>query len=129
MIMKLVFDTNILIDHLRGGDVWDRILEEIDEDTQIYLPSIVMLELFSGQSSKDKKNSKKILDLVDCFKIIALDSEIARVAGELYRDVRKDLEVPDYIVAATALHLKAEVVTLNKKHFRELPGLKVFELE
>jgi predicted nucleic acid-binding protein len=127
--MKLVFDTNILINHLRGGDVWDDILDKIDEDTKIYLPSIVMFELFSGQSSKNKKNFNKIMKLVKCFDLVDLDSEIAAKAGELYRDVSKSLEVSDYIVAATALHLKAEVVTLNRKHFRLIPELEVFEFE
>ena len=127
--MKLVLDTNILIDHLRGGDVWDSILKKVDENTKFYLPSIVMIELFSGQSSKDKKSFDKIMKLVKCFDLVDLDSEIAAKAGELYRDVSKSLEVPDYVVAATALHLKAGVVTLNRKHFKLIPELEMFEFE
>ena len=125
--MKLVFDANILIDHLRGGAIWDQILKVIDEETELFLPSIVVMELFSGNSSGDTKVEQRILNLLKCFRILDLDEEIAQKAGEIYRDVNPNLDVPDYIVAVTALKLKAQVVTLNKKHFKHIPGVRLFE--
>jgi tRNA(fMet)-specific endonuclease VapC len=126
--MKLVFDTNILIDHLRGGEVFSKLAERIEEDTDLYLPSITVMELFAGRSSGDNKVERKILALLRNFQIVGFDMEIAQAAGEIYRDGNQQLEVPDYIVAATALKLKAEIVTLNEKHFKLISGVELFEL-
>ena len=125
--MKLVCDTSILIDKLRGGKKWDEFLAGVGNDVELYLPSIVVFELYSGQSSKNKEVEKHLSRVVGHFEVVELTRKISKIAGEIYRDQAKDLEVPDYIVAATALEMDAEVVTLNKKHFNKIEGLRIFE--
>ena len=46
--MKIIVDTSILIDNLRGGDKWNKFQEKVDEDSEIFLPTIVVFELFLG---------------------------------------------------------------------------------
>lgn len=65
--MKLVLDTSILIDHLRGGKKWQHILDEISEESELFVSSIVFFELFSGQSSKKPQTAAKIFNLVKNF--------------------------------------------------------------
>ncbi len=127
--MKLVIDTSILIDHLRGGKIWNDLLKEIKEkDVELYMPTIVIFELFSGQSSKDSAMMKKIYRFLENFKLIELTEDIARRVGEIYRDISVTLQVPDYVIAASTLEINGEVVTLNIKHFEKIPNLKIYPL-
>lgn len=126
--MKIVVDTSILIDYFRGGTKWEHLLSEVEKDIEIYLPTIVVFELFSGNSSRKPQASRDIVDFIKYFQRIELTEEIAKKAGELYRDVSKTLQVPDYIVAASALDIGGTVVTLNKKHFEQIPHLSLYPL-
>ena len=127
--MKLVFDTSILIDYLRGGNRWNDFLETVDkENTELYLPTVVAFELFSGKSSSNAYIIKKILNITMLFKLIDLSWSIGKKAGEIYRDYIPTLQVTDYIVAATALEVGATVVTLNQKHFDKIPGVSIYPL-
>ena len=126
--MKLVIDTSILIDYLRGGVRWENLLNKLEKDDEIYLPTIVVFELFSGGSTSDPKTSERINDFIKYFQKIELTERIARRAGELFRDVSKNLGAPDYIIAASALEMNARLVTLNKKHFEQIPSLNLYPL-
>ncbi len=128
--MKLVVDTNILIDHLRKGPIWRQVINETKgtNDLKFFLPTIVIFELFSGTSSRDILQTKSIHKLINNFKIIELTEKIAERAGELYRDVSKQLDVPDYIIAASALDIGGTILTLNKKHFKQIPNLPIYPL-
>lgn len=126
--MDFVVDSSILIDKFRGGEGWFSLENAVDElNPRLYLPSIVQFELMSGQSTKNIKKLKEIRGFVDRFRKIDLTEDIARRAGFLFRDLGIKLGVVDYIVAATALELGAQVVTLNKKHFEKVPGVEIYE--
>ena len=85
--MKLVIDTSVLIDKLRGGNRWDIFLDDVDkEETELFLPTVVAFELFSGKSSSDRKVFKIILNITKNFQLIELTWNIAKRAGEIYRD-------------------------------------------
>ena len=127
--MKLVIDTSVLIDNLRGGIVWKTIVDDIEsKNAELFMPTIVVFELFSGRSSQDSSMVNKINKLLEKFQRIELTEKIAKRAGELYRDISKTLEVPDYIIAASALSIGGTVVTLNKKHFEQIPGVSLYPL-
>lgn len=126
--MKLVVDTSIIIDKLRGGTKWDDFLSTLDSNVELYLPSIIIFELFSGLSSKKTVASKKISEIRKYFTEVDLTPEIAKRAGEMNRDMKDSLDLPDYIIAATAMEIGAQVVTLNQKHFQKIPGLSIYSL-
>lgn len=127
--MKLVVDTSILIDKLRGGKKWDEFLSVLDNNIQLCLPSIVIFELFSGLSSRKNQISSKISSFRKFFNEIDLTPEIAKRAGEMNRDSVGNLDLPDYIIAATAMEIGAQVVTLNKKHFSKIPGISLYAID
>ncbi len=127
--MKLVIDTSILIDYLRGGTLWEELVRNLKKDTEIYLPTIVMFEIFSGKSTSNPKIAKEINNFLAYFQRIELTEDIAKRAGELFRDVNRNLGAQDYIIAASALELNATVVTLNKKHFEQIANLNIYPLQ
>lgn len=124
--MKLVIDTSILIDYLRGGKKWEDVLGKLDKDTELYLPTIVIFELFSGKSTTNPDTASKINAFLKFFQKVELDERIARRAGELFRDMNKNLGAPDYIIAACAIELNATLLTLNTAHFAQITHLTLY---
>ena len=127
-MMKIVVDSSILIDYLRNGTKWQDFLNNAPRDTELFLPTIVIFELFSGKSSKKNSASKDIVNLFKKFAQIELTESIARKAGELYRDIGKHIDAGDYIIAASALEIRGAILTLNKKHFKQIPNLSIYPL-
>ena len=127
--MKIVFDTSILIDNLRGGKVGDAIFDSIQEqNAEFFIPTIVIYELFSGKSAENPKVLDHIKNLIKRFKRVELTEEIAKRAGELYRETGKTFGPQDYIIAATTLEIGGTILTLNKKHFAQIPGLPLYPI-
>lgn len=127
--MKVVVDTSILIDHLRGGTKWNDFKASADRNTQLFLPTIVIFELFSGSSTENVSKLQQMLSFIHQFQRIDLNEDIAKVAGELFRDAKIKIQAADCIIAATALELGTIILTLNKKHFQKIPGIKVYNIE
>ncbi len=126
--MKIVVDTSMLIDHLRGGSIWQRMLLSFEPTTTLYVPTIVFFELLSGESTRRNDVARKMNDFMKHFTLLDVTESIARRAGEMFRDVTRDLSVPDYIVAASAMEIDGAVLTLNRKHFSRIPGLALYSL-
>jgi predicted nucleic acid-binding protein len=60
-----------------------------------------------------------------------LTLEVARLAGRIHGEQRGrgvNIDFPDLLIGATALHLGFDVATLNVKHFQAIPGLTVVML-
>lgn len=126
--MKIVIDTSILIDYLRGGTKWQDFLSEAPRNAELFLPTIVIFELFSGKSTKQTSIAKNIITLLNQFTHIELTDSIAVKAGELYRDVGTHIDPEDYIIAASAFSIGGKVLTLNKKDFEQIQNLPLYPL-
>jgi predicted nucleic acid-binding protein len=126
--MKLVVDTSILIDYLRGGDRWAQLVREMKDEGEYYIPTIVIFELFSERSSKEQHKSEEIQEFITRFQQIQLTESIATRAGKIFRDITKNIDIADYIIASSALEINGTVVTLNKKHFQQIPLLSIYPL-
>lgn len=124
--MKFVIDTSIIIDKLRGGNSWDDFRRDIDENSEFYISSIAIFELFLGLSTRKPDVRNKIVNFLKYFRIIDVNPGIARKGAEIARDVVKVIEAADCLIAATAIKIGAQVVTLNKKHFEKIPGVAIF---
>lgn len=126
--MRYLIDTSVLIDHLRGGQEWNKFVGSIDKDSEIFISTVVVFELFSGLSTKGIKEAGNINNLQFFMKPVDLTWSIAKKAGELYRDSKNKYDFPDYTIAATAMEIGAYIVTLNKKHFSKIPNLMLYPL-
>jgi tRNA(fMet)-specific endonuclease VapC len=127
--MNILVDTSIVIDHLRGGKKWESIKTSLGEDDWLYMPTIVIYELFSGDSTKKLEKLKEVTDFIQHFRKIELTESIAESAGKLCREYKKTIQVQDYIIAASAISVNAQIVTLNQKHFQKISGVSLYEVE
>ena len=120
----IILDTNILIDYFRGKkpvvDFIDRYPKE-----NLALTSIIVMELYKG--SLNKLEFDKIKTTLKGFLIIDLNENVSQLAlrlSERYA-LSHTMEIPDTLIAATALVYDLELKTYNLKDFQFIPTLKV----
>ena len=123
-----LLDTNVVIAFFNGNKtVLQRIYADVD---RIALSSLVVAELDYGAkaSQKAKENLEKLHRFVDIVQVVPFDIECAKIFGTIKSKLRK-LGKPtgemDALIAATAMAHKAVLVTGNRKHFKNIEGLKV----
>ncbi|MBA3769382.1 MAG: PIN domain-containing protein [Blastocatellia bacterium] len=72
---------------------------------------------------------KELGHFLSKFEIIHIDEEISRRASELIEQycLSHRLQLPDALIAATALELDCELATINKKDFRFIDDLRLVD--
>ena len=127
---KVLVDTDIIIDFLRTNEGVFLTLLKLQEQGSftLYISSITVMELFVGTSSQKPAQFKQLKELISSLRVVPLDTNLAQFTGELKRGKKWTILTSDLIIASTALWLKAELATRNKKHFAAIPGLKFFNL-
>ena len=112
---KLLFDTDVLIEYLRGSVEAKSYIDKIQY--VIYMSSITMAELYAGV--REGEEYKKLEIFIETFEVISLNKNIAKTGG-LFRNQYKlsyGTGLADALIAATAKEIGAQVVTFNGKHF------------
>ena len=117
--MKLLFDTNILIDYLNGVEA---AREEIERSRHRCIRIITWMELLAGASDDAEED---VIDMfLRDFRVVDLTRRIARDAMEIRRSRR--MRLPDAMIWASAHAESALLVTRNTKDFPDdEPGIRV----
>ncbi len=120
-----VLDTSVAIDHLRGHAPAVRLLTAlVAEDVQLIASEVVRFELLAGVRTQEMPALEHFFNAVEW---VPVSEQLSRRAGELARSLRRShsgIDDADYLIAATALLLDAELLTTNVRHFPMLPGLR-----
>lgn len=128
-----VFDTNIIIDFLRGRLPMGLELLKNTDCRLIKIPAIVEAELLLGalKSQNPEKSRLAVESLLCNYEVLPFDSACARI----YARIRADLEANgqvigpnDLIIAATALAHDAILATNNVSEFQRVSNLRVMSL-
>ena len=118
---KIVLDTNILIEILKGNKTIIKKLELLSTD--FVISSITVMELYYGALNKAELfQLKKFISL---FKVIEINENISSISTELIFQYAKshNLAIPDSLIASTAISIDSELLTLNLKDFKYIDGL------
>jgi len=111
-------DTGILIDHLNGRpEARETLVRLAQESDGLYASVVTKIEVLAGMRASEESPTRTLFSL---FRWMPLDEPIAERAGDMAREHRRrhpGIDLPDYIIAATAEILRATLVTLNTKHF------------
>lgn len=118
-----LFDTSVLIAHLRGDSRATRSL--LDTPAAERLASVLArIEIEGGMRSGERAAVGALFGVI---RLLPVTDAIARRAGEHLRTYRRShtgIDLVDYAVAATAELHGAAVATLNVKHFPMYPDLE-----
>jgi predicted nucleic acid-binding protein len=120
-----LLDTTIAIDHLRGDSRATDLLGRLTTGGEPLLASeLSRFELLAGMRPDE-------LDLTELFMgaltWVPVDEAISRLAGSLaaeYRRSHSGIDAIDYLIAATASVVGAELLTTNVRHFPMISGLQ-----
>jgi len=121
--IKLLIDTDIFIDYLKGMPLAKAVFRSRDID--IYCSILTKKELLSKTGLKDSER-KKIISILRDLKTISIDPDISLKYSDLlanYHDNR--LQPPDAIIAATAWSKKLPLLTRNRRHFSYIEEIKL----
>lgn len=119
--MKVVLDTTVLIDHLRGSPLAGEYIAALGAPPSC--SEVTRIEILRGLRSEERRKAERLFALIAW---IPVDDKVGRRAGELgHRWLRSHpgIGVPDLAIAATAELLEAQLGTNNLEHFPMFEGL------
>jgi hypothetical protein len=120
-----LLDTTVAIDHLRGDEAAVDLLKDlVENDETLAASEVVRFELVAGVRDDELPALEQFFSAVSW---VAVGEDVARTAGVLVRKHRRahsGIDDADYLIAATALLLEADLLTTNVRHFPMLPGLQ-----
>lgn len=123
--MKTILDTSALISFLHGEPAGSAVKALLHRNEAL-VPAICVYEVLAGvRSAKHRQDRSNMLDLVT---IVPLDRLIAHQAAGLFTELRGKgitLDNEDLLVAATALRLNVPILTVNRRHFERIPGVRL----
>lgn len=124
----ILIDTSILIDYYRKTDkansVW---IALIDQEYQFAISVITKYELYSGATQSQLTFWNSILTSIS---IIPFDKLCVNMAVKLNSELkrkRRQIDLADLFIGATAVRQNLSIATLNIKHFSRIEGLDIVE--
>jgi predicted nucleic acid-binding protein len=122
----ILLDTNILIEFYKDNPTIRRALET-QGVPNLAISVITAGELYFG--ARDKREMRKIEKHLSMLEQIPLDAEITDLFLNLLREyaLSHRLNIPDALIAATAIQNKLPIYTLNTKDFQYIPGLELYQ--
>lgn len=137
--MGVILDSSVLIAGERRSESVRQILKRVQAacgDTASALSVVTIVELTHGiyraQNDADRQRRRAFVEELRRDMVVhPISVEIAELAGRIEgeqasRGVKIAFE--DLLIGATALQIGYEVVTLNLRHFKLIPGLTVVHL-
>lgn len=111
----MLFDTDVLIEYLRGRQRAVDYLEGLTADSCISVVSIA--ELFAGV--RDDGEEESLTQFLLAFSVLPVTEKVARLGGLYRRNYRQShgTGLADALIAATAEESGATLVTFNQRHF------------
>jgi len=109
-LMKILFDTNILIDYLNGIE---KAQTELNRFSDKHISRITWLEVLAG--ARDESEASVLYSFLRTFKLQEIDHQVCELTLEIRRE--SSLKLPDAIILATARNLGCQLATRNTKDF------------
>ena len=137
--MGLILDCSVVIAAERRGDTVEKLIEQVISvtgDQDAALSSVGLTELVHGiyraQTQAMRLLRQSFIDeLLSDLTIYPYTKATALLAGKIDGEQQaQGVTIPfgDLLVGATALELGFPVLTVNLRHFRLIPGLKIVQL-
>ena len=123
----VILDTSILLDFLTGkGKPIVTKVERLLLDAKAAVSVVSIYELLRGVESSQHLAQRK--ELISFCTVLDLTLPISQQAAEIYTFLKKKgslIHMEDILIAATAVHWRYPVMTLNSKDFSRIPGVRL----
>jgi predicted nucleic acid-binding protein len=123
-----LLDTGILIRHLRNRTGYHDLVQRLNQTGDLYISAFTRVEVLRGMREHERERT---VALLDGFVTQVIDRATADQAGEWIRAWQArgiTLGGPDAVIAASALHSGAALVTTNARQF-PMPELTVLAVD
>jgi len=117
------------LDYLRSKEKSKTILQNLPDNTEVYISTITLFELYMGATNEKKWNDVKNLtiDIPE----LSFSKAVSEKSAIIYHELRKEnklIDFRDIFIAATSLVFNLPILTLNKKHFARIKGLEIIDV-
>jgi len=122
---KIVLDTDIAIDLLRGIQKIVDDIKNLEKDKFLITTDITAFELYYGAylSKREKENILAVKEFLKKLVLLSTDEESMEMAGLIMANLKEKgefLDVRDVLIAAICLTNECKILTKNKKHFQRI---------
>ncbi|MEK6861337.1 MAG: type II toxin-antitoxin system VapC family toxin [Nanoarchaeota archaeon] len=123
-------DTDVVIEFLRGDKKIFRKIKEVSKTQPLFITSLSLSELYKGAylSSNPQKEIEKLKSLLYYLELITITEKTAEIFGKKYNELLhmgKMTQEFDLLNASIALSYDLVFVTRNRKHYANVPNLKL----
>jgi tRNA(fMet)-specific endonuclease VapC len=119
-------DTSILIDYFRKTEKSNSTLVKLfRQGYNFCISAITEYEIYSGATESQIAYWDEILKQT---KVLAFDQAVVKTAVAINNSLkrkRKQIELADLFIAATAIANNMPIATLNKKHFERIDEIDI----
>lgn len=125
-ITHICIDTGPLISFLKGREPGATAVERVVRELDCFVTTITTYELLFGVARAGRQIGEETL--LGVMQRLSLDDRAARRAAQLHDELirrNEDIGIKDVLIAAICLEHDLPLFTLNERHFRRVPGLKV----
>jgi predicted nucleic acid-binding protein len=122
MSQRVLLDTDVLVEYLRGRPKAIEYLEGLTSD--LFISTVSVAELFAGARKEEERSLEQFLL---AFAILPVTERVARLGGLYRRDYRPNhgTGLGDALIAATAEESGASLVTFDRRHFPMVSSVTV----
>jgi predicted nucleic acid-binding protein len=121
--LSVVVDTSVLIDYLRGIDLAVSCLRGHREKGPTHASEMSRLDVLAGMRPNEEEKTRILFTTLTWHPVTELVVEVAGDLGRACLPRRRGIDAADLAIAATAKILRADLLTLNVKHFPMFEGL------
>lgn len=120
--MRLLIDSDVLIDFLRGLDPAVKYLDKVGAAA---VSAITVAEVYSGARNPNEESA--IEGFLKSVTVLPVNLDVARLGGRLRKRFlpSHNVEIADALIAATSLLHDLTLVTLNRRHYPMISKLLV----
>ena len=117
MSNRVILDSTVLIDALRGYPAADRIRAMRRSKVQLWVSPISIEEIWRGLQTREQGSAVR---LIDAMRLAPVDRHVAKLAGSWRREyaaLGTTLHQADCLIASSAQHIGARLATGNPTDF------------
>jgi len=122
----ICLDTSVLIDYYRKKNKSKSLFFNLTKEYTVFAVSaITEYELYIGNSQEQNAFWNNFFSQII---VLPFDTKTVEQAVNIYKQLKQQnrlIDIPDIMIAGTALQHRMPLATLNRKHFERIGGLQI----